>query len=153
MEIKLFRDENIPLQVEDAKLSQRYQKITGAMTVNFKGSEQTLQQLGRYLEETDRSLRKEAWEAIAARRAKDREEMEGLFDEMVKLRTKIAKNAGFKNTETSRQAKHRFDYSPTDCVAFHSRGRSRRTAGARSAEAPQAPARRRCAGPWGWQWT
>ena len=120
MEIMLFRDKNIPLQVEDAKLSQRYQKITGAMTVNFKGSEQTLQQLGRYLEEPDRTLRQEAWEAISARRAKDREELEGLFDKMVKLRTQIAKNAGFKNyRDFAFKAKHRFDYEPADCIAFH----------------------------------
>ena len=46
-----------PLQVEDAKLSQKYQKITGAMTVVFDGKEQTLQQLGRYMEEPDRALR------------------------------------------------------------------------------------------------
>src|SRR5262249_652845 len=88
MEIKLYREINIPLQVEDAKLSQRYQKITGSMMVTVQGKEQTLQQAGRYLEGTDRAVRQEAWEAIAARRAKDRDELENIFDEMVKLRTR-----------------------------------------------------------------
>ena len=120
MEIALYREENIPLQVEDAKLSQRYQKIVGSMMVTVQGKEQTLQQAGRYLEGTDRTVRQEAWEAIAARRAKDRDELETIFDEMVKLRTRIAKNAGFKNyRDFAFKAKHRFDYQPEDCVAYH----------------------------------
>ncbi len=120
MEIKLFRPENIPLQVEDAKLSQRYQKITGSMMVTIEGKEMTLQQAGRYLEKTDRAIRQEAWETIAKRRAQDREELESIFDEMVKLRTRIAKNAGFKNyRDFMFKAKHRFDYAPDDCKTFH----------------------------------
>ena len=120
MEIKLYREENIPLQVEDAKLSQRYQKVVGSMMVKVQGKEQTLQQAGRYLEGTDRAVRQEAWAAIAARRAKDRDQFETIFDEMVKLRTRIAKTAGFKNyRDFAFKAKHRFDYEPADCVAYH----------------------------------
>ncbi len=120
MEIELYREENIPLQVEDAKLSQRYQKVVGSMMVKVQGKEQTLQQAGRYLEGTDRAVRQEAWAAIAARRAKDRDQFETIFDEMVKLRTRIAKTAGFKNyRDFAFKAKHRFDYEPADCVAYH----------------------------------
>jgi oligoendopeptidase F len=120
MEIKLFREANIPLQVQDAKLSQKYQELSGAMTVVFEGKEQTLQQLGRYMEETDRGLRQRAFEAIAARRAKDRGAIEDIFDEMIKLRTQIARNAGFKNyRDFAFKAKHRFDYAPADCAQFH----------------------------------
>ena len=120
MEIKLYREENIPLQVEDAKLSQRYQKVVGSMMVKVQGKEQTLQQAGRYLEGTDRAVRQEAWAAIAARRAKDRDQFEAIFDAMVKLRTRIAKTAGFKNyRDFAFKAKHRFDYEPADCVAYH----------------------------------
>lgn len=119
-EIELYQEKNIPLQVEEAKLSQRYQKIIGAMTANFKGTEQTLQQLGRYLEDPDRGLRQQAYETIAKRRAKDREEIEQVFDDLVKLRVTIGKNAGFKNyRDFMFRAKWRFDYTPEDCVAFH----------------------------------
>ncbi len=120
MEIKLFRAENIPLQVEDAKLSQRYQKVVGAMMVEIEGKELTLQQAGRYLEVPDRAMRQKVWEIISARRAKERDEFEGIFDELVKIRTHIAKNAGFKNyRDFAFKAKHRFDYEPADCVTFH----------------------------------
>ena len=35
-DVKLFREENIPLQTEDAKLGQQYQKICGAMMVRWR---------------------------------------------------------------------------------------------------------------------
>ena len=67
-EIELFREDNIPLQTEVAKLAQQYQKIIGAMTVEYGGEERTLPQMAKYLEETDREVRQEAWERVAARR-------------------------------------------------------------------------------------
>ena len=119
-EIELFQEKNIALQVEEAKLSQRYQKLIGAMTAVFQGKEQTLQQVGRHLEDPDRKLRQEAYDAIAKRRAKDRGEIESIFDELVRLRVTIGKNAGFKNyRDFMFRAKWRFDYRPEDCIAFH----------------------------------
>src|SRR5580693_8840911 len=58
--VELFRSENIPLETEEAKLSQQYQKLSGSLTVNFRGEEKTLVQMGPYLEEIDRPLRREA---------------------------------------------------------------------------------------------
>ena len=76
---------------------QQYQKLSGALTVNFRGEEKTLVQMGRYLEEPDRALRQEAWELVAKRRLQDAEKFDDIFDELIKLRTQIAKNAGFEN--------------------------------------------------------
>ena len=47
----------MPLQTKVDLLSQQYQTLCGAMTVIFEGKEQTLPQMGKYLLETDRSLR------------------------------------------------------------------------------------------------
>src|SRR5262249_45997028 len=84
--VELFREENVPLQTEDEKLRQRYQKLCGAMTVQLDGNELTLEQAGRYLDLPDRAKRQQAWEAIWTRRLRDCEEIEGLFDEMVRIR-------------------------------------------------------------------
>src|SRR6266567_697503 len=92
--VELFRSENVPLETEEAKLSQEYQKLSGSLTVQFRGEEKTLVQMGRYLEETDRALRKEAWELVANRRLQEAEKFESIFDQLVKLREQIAKNAG-----------------------------------------------------------
>jgi oligoendopeptidase F len=118
--VALFREENVPLETEDEKLGQRYQKLTGVMTVEFESKEQTLQQMARYLEEPDRAVRHKAWELIAERRLKDRKELDEIFDELLSLRHKMAQNAGFENyRDYAFRHRERFYYAPEDCIRFH----------------------------------
>jgi oligoendopeptidase F len=118
--VELFRPENVPLETEEAKLCQQYQKLIGAQTVNFRGEEKTLVQMGRYLEEPDRGLRQEAWELVAQRRLQDADKCEEIFEQLIQLRTRIAKNAGCENyRDYAFRQKGRFDYTPQDCEQFH----------------------------------
>jgi oligoendopeptidase F len=118
--VELFRDENVPLETDEARLGQQYQKLSGSLTVNFRGEEKTLVQMGRYLEEPDRPLREEAWTLVARRRLEEKEKFEEIFDQMLALREKIAKNAGFSNyRDYAFKARARFDYGPEDCLKFH----------------------------------
>jgi oligoendopeptidase F len=118
--VELFRPENVALETEEAKLSQQYQKLIGSQTVNFRGEEKTLVQMGRYLEEPYRALRQEAWELVAKRRLQDADKCEEIFDELIKLRIQIAKNAGFENyRDFAFRQKARFDYTPENCLEFH----------------------------------
>lgn len=118
--VELFRPENVPLETEEAKLSQQYQKLSGSLTVRFRGEEKTLVQMGRYQEELDRALRQEAWELVANRRLQEAERFEDIFDRLVKLRERIARNAGFANyRDYAFRRLGRFDYTPADCVQFH----------------------------------
>jgi len=118
--VELFRAENVALETEEAKLCQQYQKLIGAQTVKFRGEEKTLVQMGRYLEEPDRALRHEAWDLVAKRRLQDVEKCEAIFDELIRLRTQIAKNAGFENyRDYVHRQKCRFDYTPENCFQFH----------------------------------
>jgi oligoendopeptidase F len=118
--VELFRPENVALETEEAKLSQQYQKLIGAQTVNFRGEEKTLVQMGRYLEEPDRPLRQKTWELVAKRRLQDADKCEEIFDRLISLRTQIAKNAGFENYRDFMFRKMgRFDYTPDDCAKFH----------------------------------
>ncbi|MGI8905675.1 MAG: M3 family oligoendopeptidase [Candidatus Sumerlaeaceae bacterium] len=118
-EVALFREENIPLQTQDDVLRQQYQKTCGEQTVEFDGREQTLPQLAKYLEETDRAKRKAAWNASVVRQLQDREKMEDFFEQMLELRGKIAAISGFDNyLEYMFRRLGRFDYSPLDCRKF-----------------------------------
>ena len=118
--VELFRQENVPLETEEAKLCQQYQKLSGSLTVNFRGEEKTLVQMGRYLEEPDRPLRQDAWETVAQRRLQEAGKFDGIFDQMLKLRAQIAKNAGFENyRDYAFHRSGRFDYVPEDCEEFH----------------------------------
>jgi oligoendopeptidase F len=119
-DIELFVEKNVPLQTKVDLLSQDYQTVCGAMTVIFDGKEHTMPQMGKYLQETDRTLRERAWRASAQRRLKDKDKLEDIFGTMFELRNKIAENAGFKNfIEYQFKAYHRFDYTPGDCKRYH----------------------------------
>jgi oligoendopeptidase F len=118
--IELYREENIPLLVEDQKLKTEYQAITGAMTCRYEGREQTLQQMARYLEEPDRIVREETWRLAADRFLQDAEQLDALYGKMVTVRHQVAANAGCGNfREYMFRALERFDYTPADCLAFH----------------------------------
>jgi oligoendopeptidase F len=118
--VELFREENVPLETEATKLGQKYQTISGAQTVNFEGREQTLQQMAKYLEETDRKTRQSAWEKSEERRLQDRNALNSLYDELIGIRQKIAKNASFANyRDYLFRARERFEYTPEDCFRYH----------------------------------
>ncbi len=115
----LYREANIPRETELAEIGQQYQKLIGAMTVNFGGEERTLPQMAPFLEETDRAIRKEAWELAANRRLEARETLDDLFDRMMQLRIEIAHEAGFANfVEYAFRLRERFDYGIADTIKF-----------------------------------
>lgn len=119
-DIELFREENIPLQTEVSLLSQEYQKLCGAMNVDFDGEERTMPEMGKYLLKPDRSLRELAWRATSERRLQEKDSLETIYDKMLQLRHKIATNCGFDNfRDYMFKAMHRFDYTPEHCYAFH----------------------------------
>ncbi len=118
--IELYREENIPLLVEDQKLKSEYQQITGAMMVEYDGQELTLQQLARYLEEPDRAVREQTWRLGSDRFLQDADKLDKLYEKMVGIRHQVAQNAGCKDfREYMFRAMERFDYTPEDCLTFH----------------------------------
>ena len=119
-EVQLFREANVPLQTEITKLDQRYSEINGAMSVQFDGTERTLPQMARFLEETDRTRREASWRAVADRRLKEVEAIDAIYDEQVKLRARMAANAGYPDFRDFQHDRlQRFDYTPADCATFH----------------------------------
>ena len=59
-EVEVFREANVPLETEATKRITEYDTICGAMTVNFRGRELTLEQAAKHLEDPDRLTRQEA---------------------------------------------------------------------------------------------
>tara|TARA_B100001142_G_scaffold47204_2_gene43930 strand:+ start:34138 stop:35865 length:1728 start_codon:yes stop_codon:yes gene_type:complete len=119
-DVDIFRKENIPLGVEQTKLVTESQTINGAMTVEFNGNEYTLPEMRRFLESNERAIREGAWKAVSDRRMQDEERLSEIFDELIIIRSKIARNAGFDTyTDYMFRAMERFDYSKEDCLEFH----------------------------------
>ncbi len=120
LRVELFRQENIPLETEESKLGQQFQKLSGSLTVQFQGRERTLPQMAPFLEEQDRAVRQEAWELVAARRLREVEGFETQFEGLLALRETMARNAGFSNyRDYAFRLRGRFDYTPAHCTAFH----------------------------------
>jgi oligoendopeptidase F len=118
-EADLFREANLPLLAEQQKLSQEYDKIFGAQTVEWEGKEVTLTQLRTTFQEPDRAQREKAWRLIAGRQLADREAVNELWQKFMALRANIATNAGKPSfREYAWQQKLRFDYTPEDCKSF-----------------------------------
>ncbi|PWG81866.1 M3 family oligoendopeptidase [Pararcticibacter amylolyticus] len=118
--LDLFREENVPLLTQIQVTQQRYQSITGAMSVTIDDKEYTLEQASVFLKNPDRLLREKAWDAISKRRLQDKDQLDELFNELLKLRHQVALNAGFENfRDYMFRALGRFDYTPHDCYKFH----------------------------------
>ena len=118
--LELFQEKNIPLMTQIQVEQQKYQGITGSMSVKLGEKEYTLEQAAVFLKETDRKVRQNAWEAITARRLQDKDKLDELFNSLLKLRHQVALNAGFENfRDYMFQSLGRFDYTPTDCYKFH----------------------------------
>ncbi|MGL4347054.1 MAG: M3 family oligoendopeptidase, partial [Chitinophagaceae bacterium] len=118
--IDLYREKNIPLFSELAILEQQYGSITSQMTVSIENKEYTMQQAAIFLENEDRTLREKVYLQLQERRLKDKEVLNELFTKLIRLRHRIALNAGFENYRDFRFAQlGRFDYTYQDCEKFH----------------------------------
>lgn len=119
-QVKIYREENVARETQVAKLTQQYQKISGSMTVQFDGQEQTLARMSRIQEEPDRSRREAAWITVVERRLQDADKLEELYDQLLILRNDIALAADFSDFRAYTFANYeRFDYTPEDCLRFH----------------------------------
>lgn len=119
-EIEIFREENVSLFTEINTETQKYAQISGAMTVEVDGKTLTLQQAAVHLMSTDRAKREEVYRKINERRLRDKDRLDELFSRLIRLRHRVAVNAGFRNfRDYMFKALGRFDYTPEDCFRFH----------------------------------
>jgi len=119
-ELDMFRDKNVPLNAELAKLSSQYDQVAGGLTASIDGEDLPMPIAGTRLLSSDRQVRKNAWLAIQESRFAKKEEFDVLYSKMVKLRHQVAINTGYDNfRDYQHDNLHRFDYTPEDALQFH----------------------------------
>lgn len=119
-EAQIFREENLPLLIQEHKLTNQYDKIVGAQSVEWEGREITVVQLRPHYQNVDRKMRQKAWHIATERQLKDREAINKLWIDFLGVRRELASNAGFGDYRSFRwQQMLRFDYTPEDCYRFH----------------------------------
>lgn len=114
--IELFRGENIPLEIEEDRLSTIYFEKTGSITVDWEGKEKTISQMQMYLKDPDRAIREKAWRLIQKQISGQKDELQQLMTDLINIRRQKAENAGLANYRDYMFKKYeRFSYTPEDC--------------------------------------
>jgi len=113
LNLKAFSQEIISDLQEENKLESQYTKLIASAKIDFNGEELTLPGLGKYLLAPDRSLREQAAEAKYRFFEEKEAEIDKIYDQLVKIRTKIADKLGYKNfVELGYVRMKRMDYNP-----------------------------------------
>jgi M3 family oligoendopeptidase len=97
LSIRTFNPEIIEdLQLEN-KLSTQYTNLIASAKIMFVGEERNLSQLIPFIMSTDRDMRKKANEAKYSFFVDNESKLDGIYDDLVKIRTKISKKLGYNN--------------------------------------------------------
>lgn len=96
-QLKTFKKDIIDDLMEENKLKSEYTKLLASAKIDYKGQIRNLSQMIPFIQSKDREQRKEAYEAQTKFFEENEEKFDEIYDDLVKLRTKIAKKLGYKN--------------------------------------------------------
>ncbi|MFO7968736.1 MAG: M3 family oligoendopeptidase, partial [Candidatus Izemoplasmatales bacterium] len=106
------------LQKEN-RLSTKYSKLLAGAEIEFKGKTYNLTQMGPFLQCLDRKTRHQAQLATSNFFAENEKELDEIYDEMVSIRHKIAKNLGYENfVQLAYDRLGRLDYNADDVKTY-----------------------------------
>jgi M3 family oligoendopeptidase len=94
---KTFSPEIIPDLQEENKLSTEYSKLLASAEIDFDGSTYNLSQMRPFTSHKDRDVRHKAQLAVSAWFEGVEDTIDRIYDDMVQVRTKIAKTLGYEN--------------------------------------------------------
>ncbi len=118
-DVALFREENVAIEAEEQQLSRKFNQLAGDLKFVWDGQEVPMMQVYAKTEEPDRSVREKAWRTMFGGLLEHSLGFQELVDDLIKLRHKIAVNAGFDNFRDYMYKKlHRFDYGPEHCAEY-----------------------------------
>lgn len=107
------------LLVEEGRLCTRYTRLTAGASVDFRGEPHTLAALAAYRDDPDRDLREQAERARWGWFDGQRAALDGLYDELVQLRTEVGRRLGHDDfVPVAYARKRRTDYDRHDVAAF-----------------------------------
>jgi M3 family oligoendopeptidase len=97
LSLKVFTPEIIEDLQNENKLSTEYAALIASAKIPFEGEERTIAQLLPFEQSTDREMRKKASEARFGFFADNEAALDRIYDDLVKVRTQIAKKLGYAN--------------------------------------------------------
>ena len=97
LEMKSFDDSLIPLMQEENALASRYSKLIATAKIPFEGEVYNLSLMKKFQTSPDRELRRKAWKAVSDYFLSVTDEIDEIYDKMVKNRTEQARQLGYEN--------------------------------------------------------
>ncbi len=94
IEVRSFSPQNLALMQEENRLQSEYQKLYASALADWEGAKLPLPKLGPYKQSGDRATRRRAYEAEGRWFDAHREELDALYDALVRNRTQQARNMG-----------------------------------------------------------
>ena len=94
---KAFDEKIIPLMQEENALSSRYSKLIATAKIPFDGEVYNLSLMRKFQTDPDREVRRKAWKAVSDYFLSVTDEIDEIYDKMVKNRTEQARQLGYEN--------------------------------------------------------
>ncbi|SDN42643.1 oligoendopeptidase, M3 family [Fictibacillus solisalsi] len=118
-ELKTYSPEVLEDLKQENRLKSQYVKLLSSAQIEFQGKKRTLAQLTPFTQSPDRDTRKQAVSAQFGFFNDHSVELDRLYDELVRLRTSIAKKLGFSSfVELAYNRLNRTDYDKNAVKAF-----------------------------------
>ena len=119
-DFRLYADSVSEEIKEENRLKSAYSELRGKAVLNIDGKEIPFSELDEYLSSTDRRIRKKANTIYWNFYEENNEKLCRLLDDIIKVRTRLAKKLGFKNFVELAYARLNKEYSPEDALNFSS---------------------------------
>ncbi len=119
MELKTFSEEIIEDLIKENKLVTQYDKLIASAKIDFEGETRNLSQMIPLMESKDRATRKKAYEAYIGFFEEKEEEIDRIYDDLVKVRTNMAQKLGYDNyIQMGYYRMSRSDYDAEDVANY-----------------------------------
>ena len=117
--VRCMKPEIMELMQEENKLTSEYQKLYASATVEWQGETLPLPKLGPFMQDPDRAVRKAAYEVRGQWFEDHREQLDQLYDKLVKNRTAQGRAMGYENyIPLGYDRLGRNCWGPKECEAF-----------------------------------
>ncbi len=97
VERKAMSPEIVEDMVEENKLVREYSDLMSGLEFTFRGETVPRAVLMKYAKSEDRETRRECYEVLGREMNAHREELDGIYDRMVKVRDRMARKMGYRN--------------------------------------------------------
>lgn len=119
VQLESFSPEIIPELQEEAKLVTRHGKLIASAKIPFDGKILNLSQMGPYMTSTDRQVRIDAETATWKFFEENIQEIDEIYDSLVRVRDRMAKKLGYKNyIDLGYKRLGRTDYNSDDVKTY-----------------------------------